>query len=413
MANWVSKLIVSILLILSSAYFVAKNGAPISVQLWSSKTIEVQSGVALLVAFLVGMLCASVIGLFFGLRSYLRERALLAQDERRQSYLKTIASARSMAAIGKPEQALTLWEKVIQKEPNYALARIELAKALQQLGRPAEALKALDEARIKEPENLEVLFTAATLNDQLGNKTAAIDNLAIVLYHNPSKRAAEYACKLSEELERFQDALEYHARVRQLESSARTKLLSKEESERRWIDTQARLELKLLEKEHPEKSSENLPFFRQLARKYPDSPAVNRVLAAREKSLGNIEQAAQVLVAAAGKSRELPLWLEASELWTENNKPDRAIATLKSAVNECKTEKRVQAEIALIRLLMRFEIFDECQQRIERVLGELQENSKIGTQQDRFELNSLLGLSMIRQGQIQRGSQLLEQLVKR
>ena len=72
---------------------------------------------------------------------------------------------------------------------------------------------AVEAARLADPKNIEVLFRAAELNSRLKNKTAAIDNLALILAQFPSRQAAGLARALSEELGRYDDALEYQEQL--------------------------------------------------------------------------------------------------------------------------------------------------------------------------------------------------------
>ena len=73
------------------------------------------------------------------------------------------------------------------------IARVELSRSLEGQGQAREALRVLEEARASDPKNVEVLFRAAELNQSLNNKTAAIDNLALVLCQHPNRRAAQSA----------------------------------------------------------------------------------------------------------------------------------------------------------------------------------------------------------------------------
>ncbi|NLF26102.1 MAG: tetratricopeptide repeat protein [Deltaproteobacteria bacterium] len=151
--------------------------------------------------------------------------------------------ARSLLAAGEWSKAEALWRKIAKRDPANTIAKVELSRSVEGGGDLKEALRIIDTARISDPSNVEVLFRAAELNLALGNRTAAVDNLALILYHLPSLKAARMARDLSEELGRLQDAFEYQEKV---QSAGEEEALLKAAG--------TRLEFKKLLAEHSEPS---------------------------------------------------------------------------------------------------------------------------------------------------------------
>jgi len=326
------------------------------------------AGVILLGAFFLGVITSTIGAVIFGMRAWVREKKLIHQEKSRMSFFQTIVEARGFISSGEWGKARDLWERFIRKEnPEVVdvVARVELAKALEGSGDRLEALRVLDAARANHPENIEVLFTAANLNLALGNKTAALDNLALVLYQHPNRRAAEMARELSEELGRFEDALEYH------------KLLAKLDGQRE-ADTRlfiARIDYKILLRNFGGSAETLKPQLYSYLKSHPSyAPALER-LALLEESEGKIDEAADLFVRAAKASQSPIYWRECVKLWLRNKKPDRAIAAAKTARNETSGTLKLNCELDLVRLFISLHMFEEAKKALETLQSSIQQGT--------------------------------------
>lgn len=327
------------LVVALALYVVILNTAQLTVHLTPGTTVTGSSGVILIATLFVGILVAGVVGLFFGVKGYLRERRLQSQAAQAQAFYTGMLQARASAVCGEWNKARSQWETLIKKDPTNVIARIELSRCLQATDECVEALRILDAARATDPRNEEVLFRAAELNIALGNKTAAIDNLALILHNHPSKKAASVARDLSEELGRLEDALEYHSQILAMGGP---------DSELNSIGD--RLEFKRLVKSHEGASDALRAELRTFVRKHPEFVPALRRLALLEAEAGNTEDAAQYYIKAAKASRSSAYWNEVAKLWVSKGMPERALAAARTAAKETSGEARLIAELELIRI---------------------------------------------------------------
>ena len=205
-----SRLLSILILVAVAVYIVIVNRETATFTLGGSWSTSANLGVLLLSSFSFGILVASIVALFFGFRSWLRERKLYSIDRQRQSFIEGLIKARSISASHEWRKARDYWLSLSRKDPSDIIAQIEISRSLENSGELSEALRAIETVRSSHPENIEVLFRAFELQKQLGNSTAALDNLALILGKQPCLRAASEARTLSENLGRIADALEYH-----------------------------------------------------------------------------------------------------------------------------------------------------------------------------------------------------------
>ena len=345
------KIILGLLIILLVSYFVTQNSQPINVKVAPTYDVDASIGLVLMVVFALGIICASLVAGYLGVKGFFREKGLERRERKIRSYYKGMLEARNHLASKEWKKAKNAWEKIIKTDPTDIISRVELSKSLQGEGKTTEALKVLDKARAADPTNAEVLFRAAELNLELKNKTAAIDNLALILYHHPNKLAATLARDLSEDIGRFQDALEYQKQAESLGSSKdylenRTKLTFKKLCANLEDKPEFKIELEKFVKKNPEYV-----------------PALSK-LAELEKENDNFDKAAQILVKAAKLDGSDKLWDEAANLWIDNDMPGRAIAAARSATKDTKGKARLHSEIDLIRMYLSLNMMEEANDAI-------------------------------------------------
>jgi tetratricopeptide (TPR) repeat protein len=354
MVTRIRKFLVLLLVVVISASIIVQNLNPIKVQITPTYTFEAVGGIVLLTVFVLGILFAAVFWLFFGVKAYFRERALQSRQRKRDEFFESFQQARNFLATRE-------WGKAL--DPENTIARVELSRSLEGKEEVREALKVIDEARTVSPSNIEVLFRAADLNEQLGNKTAAIDNLALILYHHPNRLAATRARDLSEELGRIEDAIQYHRESEKLGGT--------DEDSQILI----RLQFKKLLEDFPG-NEELVVELRKFKRRHPDYAPALSTLAEIEVENGNVHEAAQLLVDAAKQSDSRAYWQQASRLWIDHNLQDRALAAAVTATRTTRGTARLNAELDLIRLHLSIGKFDEAHKAAER-FGELAKEQEV------------------------------------
>lgn len=356
MLGRLNRLIVVLLIVAIALYVVMMNRENITIHLAPSSAITTSGGVILIAVFCLGILCTALVALFFGLKAWWREQGLHARERQRQAFLDSMLKARSFHAAGDWQKAVSEWHNVLKRDPTSVIARLELSRCYQAAGDLREAARIIDAARVADPHNIEVLFRAAELNLALGNKTAAVDNLALVLYHAPGRKAAALARDLSEDLGRIDDALEYQNQLEKLEGASQID-----------EDVRARLLLKKAEIEagnDPQALKEQLM---KLAKQFKRHAPILSRLAEVEKQAGNIDGAAQYLVKAANLSGDTALWQKAVRLWTEHRMPDRALAAARSATKDSQGVGRLHAEMDLVVVYLSLQMHAEARSSLERL----------------------------------------------
>lgn len=353
MVNKINRLILIFLIVGISLYVVILNRENITIRLTPSGSITTNGGVVFILVFAAGFLLAGLLGLFFGIRTYLRERRYEAREKERDSFYQAMLKARGFTSAGDWEKAQAEWEKIIKRDPSNIIARVELSRTLEGNGEIREALRVLDAARSEDPHNIEVLFRAAELNLSLDNKTAAIDNLALALSEYGSRKAAVQARDLSEELGRFEDASEYQKQLQRLGAD-----------QTNAEEVNARLEYKTLLQECGSDKVKLAEKLRAFVKRHPNYAHGLEKLAGLERDGKKIDAAAQLLVRAAKVTGAIHYWAEAKKLWLAHGMPDRALAAARSAAKETSGFPRIQAGLNLIRLYLALNMFEDAKRAL-------------------------------------------------
>jgi tetratricopeptide (TPR) repeat protein len=368
-------------------YTVLLNRESMTVYLWAGSTFTAMSGVVLIVTFALGILTASFVGLLVGIRSYMRERRLQAKQRQRQALLDGLRSARSFAACHEWNKARAEYEQLIRRYPHDLIARVELSRVVEGQGDLREALRLIDAARAEAPQDVEVLMRAAELNIQLKNKTAAIDNLALILASQPNRHAARMARDLSEDLERFEDALEYQERLDGLGYDG-------EESER--FRSRIRFRKLLKETIDPTQLKDALSAF---AKRESLSPALER-LAELHLEAGDRVSAAQSLAKVARQDGSVAALKRATELWVELNQPEQALSTLRATAKETRGIARLEVELEQIRTLIALRMLDEAKAGIAKLPALLGEHEVTLTPELAREVQALQAFTAVKLGDL-------------
>lgn len=388
MIRRINKFIALLIVVSLCLYIVFRNYTPLTVYLSSSSSVTLPAGIILVAVFFFGAVVASLIGLIFGIRTWMRERRYKYQHKQREAFFREFMEARSLSASGDVDAAREKWEKILRRERDSsagAIARVEYARLLANAGDLKQALRTLDEARSILPENVEILYLAAQLNQDLGNKTSAIDNLALVMYHRPEMKAAEKLRSLSEDAGRIEDALEYNRQVERLGGDAQV-----------CGDTEKRLRFRLLVEENknagePGKLHDQLL---SLVREHGDSADVLVKLAELSEAEGRTEEAAQFLARAAREAKSPRYWHEGVKFWLRHDNAQRALAAARAASTESSGEEKIRANIDLIRLYLTLNMADEARRAAEET-EPLLRKEKVGGE-FHFMLQVLKGICLAR-----------------
>ncbi len=316
----------------ATIYVVVLNPEKHTIYLTKTWFITTYTGVIILGVFVSGMFVSFLGTLAFGIKAYFRERALKKADSLKQKFFELLVEARNYVASGEMGKAQNLWERFLSRSSQQdlsALASLELAKLIED---PEEKLKYIDTARSSFPTNTEILFYATELNLDLGNETAALDNLAIIMYHHPNKKAAKMAYELALSLGKLGDAREYLDRYYDLGGS--------EINETELAEAELRASLT--------ESEEDYKLLKNHLKSYPNSIFAREELAERYKEAGDLKNAAHYLSEIAERTKTLADFREIIDLWRED--PDRAIAAAKRAKDAVQKSDKGAASLELTRL---------------------------------------------------------------
>jgi tetratricopeptide (TPR) repeat protein len=402
-----NRLIALAILIAVTLYITLTNSDTATIKLGPSITVTTYAGVIYLGVFFFGAVVASIFALFFGFKSYLRERKLRTAARTHQLFFELFVKARSFMASEEWGAARALWEQVLHQDPDNTIARVELTTCFENLGDMREALKVLDSMRASNHMNAAVLFKAVELNRKLGNNTAANDNLAMIVREVPTKRALELSRDIAEELGRVDDALDYQ---RSLEKIGH---VSEE-----MIEAKTRLSYAQLIKSVENENSlrETLTIF---VRKHPTYvPALER-LAELEISRGRLDEAAELLVKAAKLSEgDLSKWSTIIDLWLNTapgdfqRRADRAIAAARSATQGLHGAKRIDGEFIVAKTLLAIHRAEDARTLLEGI-PVLAEKEKVNLSGQQTETRThLTGLCLSRLGLAKDTASLWESLVE-
>lgn len=384
MLRFFNRLLVTLLLVGTALIITLTNSEPATIRVGNWFQVSSYAGVIYLGVFSAGCIAASIVGLFFGLKAYFRERRLLATERNRQAFISLIEKSRSLMAANEWAKAQAGWEAILRKDPENIVARVELSKCLEQLGDPREALRVLDATRAGSRRNIEVLFRAAELNQLLGNNTAAMDNLALIAGEAPSKRSLEMARETSENLGRIDDALEYHSELERL---------GMEGSNSKAV--RARLTFAQIVRDSPDATTLRETLIGFVKRHPFYTPALEK-LASIELDALSFESAAELLVKVAKASPgDLSKWRVVIDLWLNKwpgdarKKAERAIAAARASTQDSKGATRIEAECLVAETLLSLNKVEDALLLLDELPTLLKRE---GLESDRYLQSLIIGL---------------------
>jgi predicted Zn-dependent protease len=175
--------------------------------------------------------------------------------------------------------------------------------------------------------------------------------------------------------------------------------------------------LKRLQREHPSKE-ELATTLAQFVRKHPTYVPALEAQADVLLSLGNLEQGAEALVKAAKHSNgDLSKWERVVELWLAEapgdfiTRANRAISAAKSATQDVKGLRRLEAELLVASTLLRANRPEEAQ-KVANGLQTLADKEGVRLSAEIVQRSTaILGLSLARLGKASESAGLWQQLV--
>jgi len=358
MISRVNKLLVALAIIALTSYIFYLNPHSITVNLGGADSWTAPLAVVLLTVFASGVLATALVSLFFGMKAYLRERGFASREHKWQLIREKMLEARGLTAAEEWGEARNRWQDILKRDPANTIARVELSRALERAGELPEAQRVLDDARAAGEAQLEILLRAAELALSQGNRTAALDNLTLSLKRQPSLRAARLARSLALQLQRYDEALEFH---RQLVRMGGTD------------ESVAEIEFaRLLSRAKPEELTSRL---REFVRHEVHAPALIE-LAAREAAEGHREDAAKLYLRAADVQQDPSIALKGAEQLVASHLPDRAVTQLRAFVGRLDGKPKLLGELAYAQLAIQLQMSTDAQRSLDTI-GEM-----IATQPD-------------------------------
>lgn len=350
MIRRLNKLLVFLIFIGLACYAFILNPSSVTVRFSAQHSISAPLAIVLISTFGIGILLTALFALYLGLKAQWRERGFKARERNHQRTHQILLEARGLIAAGEWSVAEQKWQNIVVKNPEDIVARVELSRCLEGRGDLAEALRVLDAARAIDSKNVEVLFRAAEINLALGNKTAALDNLSLIINNEPCARAIVWARNIAEDLGRLDEALHYH------------QLLSRLATEQRHADEIfVRIRIKQIEANPELNLQKKLSEVRKLSKSYAQQAAPYLKLAELERSQGDIEASVKNLLMASKVTGDPTYWHDAAVLWVKADQPQRAVAAAKSAINDSpKGIARIASELELIKLYLTLDMNDEA-----------------------------------------------------
>lgn len=402
-----NRLIALAILIAITIYITLTNSETATIKIGPNMSVTTYAGVIYLGVFFCGCVVASIVALFFGFKSYLRERKLRSAAKAHQLFFELFMKARSLMASEEWSAARAVWEQILHQDPDNSIARVELATCYQNLGDNREALRVLDAMRANSNLNAAVLFKAVELNRKLGNSTAASDNLALVVREAPTKRALELARDIAEELGRIDDAIDYQAALEKVGYMT---------DEMREAQTRLLFAQLVASVENQSSLRETLTIF---VRKHPTfAPALER-LASLEIAAGRLDEGAELLVKAAKLSPgDLSKWTAIIDLWLKTapgdfqRRADRAVAAARSATQGNHGAKRIDGEFIVAKTLLAVNRADDARALLDDI-SKIAEREKVNLSPQQIQTRThLTGLCLARLGLAKDTGSLWESLVE-
>lgn len=402
MVEKINRILVILIVAGLCAYWYYLNPALVTLRYSGTSEITAPIAVLFLGAFALGIVCMMVLALYFGTKSYFRERNLMARERKHIHFYEQLLEARGAQAVNDRGLAQGRWDALVRKDPTNVIARVELARTMRDAGQLKEALEVLDQARAHSNNNAEVLLLTAEINGSLGNLTSALDSAKLLFQSCPTLRVARMARDFARRLGRHEEAIEFHETALQFSADEADTTLGNQLEFERVIseieqsagdgDSSARLHagLEKLVKRHP-------------------SAAAYKKLAELEIARGDEEHAATLLGKAAQLSGDIGIAHEAVQRALDASGPDRAIAMQRMFVDKLQGPTKIGARIMLAELFLKLHMNSEARRELDSVREVLSELPRNEVQRFVEPMVRLSGLCALVDGDSARAAKILRE----
>lgn len=390
MVEKINRILVILIVAACCAYWYYLNPGPTTLRYSNTGEITAPLAVLLLATFAIGVIAMMILAIYFGTKSYFRERSYKARERRNLQFYEQLLEARAAQAVSDRGVAQSRWEALLRKDPTNVLARVELARSIKESGNLDQALQLLDEGRTLNSNNSELLLLAAEINAARGNMTAALDNLRILFQSSPTQKIARLARDSARSLAKYDDAIQFHEVATQFSSNADEERIGNElQFEKLMNDTKDE------SSNAGETTSKTIAALEKLAKRYP-SVAAYRKLAEFEASRGDLEYSSTLLGKAAQLGNDIELASQAVQQALESSGPDRAIALQRTFVDKFSGLPKTEARLQLIDLYLQLQMYSEARKELDTVERECADGavtlSEVATQEI-VRLNALWALT--------------------
>lgn len=357
MPRRVLKLVISLFIVAIVSYVFYLNPHSVPVNYGGTNSISPPLALTLIVVFCSGATITAFLAFIFDMEYLMRLRRSDRREKQIEDHRALVVSAREQLAAGLLPAARERLQKILSKDPQDTVARIELAESYLDEGKPHEALQVLEDARTKDKSNLEILFLAAELNAELGNITGAFDNYQLILRKEPrSPRALGGLVDCCRVLERYDNAVEYQMQLLRASKGAEQTRLQEELAD---------LEVRAVTQRYPEPGKERRKAIEEILGRHRDFPEALRLLAVEERESLRPELAAKHLIRAFKSGRSVNDLELLADLWLQAEDPTKAVNAVRLAVQQDEYSNRLdrtqlENRMFLVALLVFLESISEA-----------------------------------------------------
>jgi hypothetical protein len=318
-------------------YFVSINSTPITLSVAPGNVINASVGSIVLGAFGFGIFIAFVAASVFALKSFFREQGFKKREKKRIKIEELTLEAREFSHTQSFKVAQKKWLNLIKQFPESLPLHLQYCQFLLDDSNADNQtiINAIDDAKKLSSDSIEVLLLAAKAQLKAGNKTASLDNLALVLSRKNLLQPTIEAAKLSFELNRFEDCLEYLEKAKEIDSlSEETKLLRSDSIAsiiiRDKYNEDERLNALI---DHVTSNAPSKVAFKELAR--------------LQLNIGQVKESAESLWRLFRINKDLATLREARSTWLSGGYSDNALSAVKTYARETKLEDSWLASLEL------------------------------------------------------------------
>jgi hypothetical protein len=335
------KLILLFSVVALCIYFVSINNSSVTVAIAPGNSITASVGTLVLGAFAFGIFLAFVAASVFALRSFFREQGFKRREKKRLKIDESIIEAREIAKTEDLNTSRKKWRSILAQNQDSLAVHLQYCEFLLNScdsSLPSDlnlAVAAIDEAKKLFPDSIEVHLLASRAQNLLGNKTASLDNLAVVLSKKTLLQPTLDAAQLSYELNRFEDCFEYIERAHELAPA-------NEKTVRLRSDALAGIIIR----DKYQDDEKRTALINHLV-SHPQSCVALRAVAELQLNAGMVKDSAESLWRLFKITSDISDLRKARSVWLSGGYVENAIAAVKTFARDSKEEQAWLANLEL------------------------------------------------------------------